>query len=132
MARKVEDIYARVNESYNDIVFRVNEDEKDPEGKAIDDAFLKALNKTKEHDNKNEFAEARSACDPLRKTAKPLLKYEWMRVKKGEKNYRIAKCFSVAVLLIGAVSAISNAYMIWDTNIPDKVSETQQKEKPNK
>jgi len=35
MAKGVEDVYAKVNESYNDIIFRINEDEEDKEGKVV-------------------------------------------------------------------------------------------------
>jgi len=117
MARDVEEIYSKVNESYNDIIFRINESEKSKKGKAINGAFLKALHKTREHYNKNELTEARTACDSLRDTAKPLLKFEWKRVKNGELNYRISKYFSIFVLFAGVTSASLNAYMIWDNNL---------------
>lgn len=116
MARDVEEIYSKVNESYNDIIFRINDIEKDDEGKRINDAFLAALSKTRDHYNKNELAEARSACDPLRDAAKPLLKFEWKRVKNGELNYRLSKYFSIFILVVGVISTSVNAYMIWDTN----------------
>lgn len=116
MARDIEEIYLKVNESYNDIIFRINEDEKSKKGKRVNNEFLTALRKTREHYNKNEFAEARIACHDLRDKAKPLLKFEWKRVKNGELNYRISKYFSIIVLLIGVISASLNAYLIWDTN----------------
>jgi hypothetical protein len=95
MARDVEGIYAKVNESYNDIIFRINDREKRKKGKGLNDTFLSALYKTREHYHKNELAEARSACEPLREASKPLLKHEWKRVKAGEWNYRISKYFAV-------------------------------------
>ncbi|MEX0739043.1 MAG: hypothetical protein WD071_06860 [Pseudohongiella sp.] len=113
MARDVEEIYARVNESYNDIIFRINDSEKNSEGKKLNDAFLSALYKTREHYHKNELSEARKACEPLREVSKPLLKHEWKRVKSGELNYRMAKYLAIFVLLIGLLAAFSNAYCIW-------------------
>lgn len=131
IARDVEEIYSKVNVSYNDIIFRINDEEKDENEKIINDAFLTALHKTREHYNNNEFSEARAACDPLREASKPLLKYEWKRVKSGELNYRISKYFSIFALTVGVVSASANAYMIWDTNSkPDQV--THPKVEPNK
>lgn len=117
MARDVEETYLKVNESYNDIIFRINESEKSKKGKKVNDEFLAALHETREHYNKNEFSEARTACHSLRDKAKPLLKFEWKRVKNGELNYRISKYFSILVLLIGVTSASLNAYLIWDANL---------------
>ncbi len=129
MARDVEEIYARVNESYNDIIFRINDSEKNAEGKKLNDAFLSALYKTREHYHSNELAEARKACEPLREASKPLLKYEWKRVKSGELNYRMAKYLAIFVLLGGLLAAFSNAYYIWGEGTSYRSSDT---EKPNK
>lgn len=109
MARDVEEIYAKVNESYNDIIFRINDQENQKNGKELNDTFLSALYKTREHYLKNELAEARSACGQLREASKPLLKYEWQRVKAGEWNYRISKYLAIIVLLAGLVVALFNA-----------------------
>lgn len=131
MARDVEDIYAKVNESFNDIVFRINEDEKNKKGNEINTKFLATLYKTRDHYNKSELSEAREACDPLREATKPLLKYEWKRVKSGELNYKLSKYFSVLVLVVGLVSASLNAYMIWDINGIEK-PKVEAKQEPNK
>ncbi|OOF01029.1 hypothetical protein BZG79_15455, partial [Salinivibrio sp. MA427] len=130
MARAVEEIYARVNESYNDIIFRINDNERNATGKKLNDEFLSSLYKTREHYHKNELAEARKACEQLREVSKPLLKYEWKRVKSGELNYRIAKYFAIIVLACGLLAAFSNAYVIWhgaNTSL-----QTPIEEKPNK
>lgn len=116
MARDVEEVYSRVNQSYNDIIFRINDSEDNIRSKVINDDFLAALQKTREYYNNNELSEARTACDGLRDAAKPLLKSEWKRVKNGELNYRLSKYFSILVLLIGVASASANVYMILDTN----------------
>lgn len=113
MARDVEQIYAKVNESYNDIIFRINDSEKREKGKHLNNAFLSALKKTREHYLKNELDEARSACELLRKASKPLLKHEWKRVKAGELNYRISKYFAIVVLAVGLAAALMNASYIW-------------------
>lgn len=129
MARDVEEIYARVNESYNDIIFRINDSEKNEEGKKLNDDFLSALYKTREHYHNNKFAEARTACEPLREASKPLLKHEWKRVKSGELNYRMAKYLAIFVLLSGLSAAFSNAYYIWGEG---KNHHASVEEKPNK
>ncbi|WP_205341920.1 hypothetical protein [Denitrificimonas caeni] len=130
MARDVEEVYAKVNESYNDIIFRINDQEKRKKGKDLNNTFLAALNQTRKHYLKNELAEARSACEPLREASKPLLKHEWKRVKAGEWNYRISKYFAVFVLVVGLASALANANYILSVNSPTASSTTQ--EMPNK
>ncbi|MBW4934878.1 hypothetical protein [Marinobacter sp. F4206] len=128
MARDVEKIYAKVNELYNDIIFRINDIEKRKKGKELNDAFLSALYKTREHYHKNELAEARSACEPLRETSKPLLKHQWKRVKAGEWNYRVSKYLAVLVLISGLVAALFNANYILSKG--DDITVSQ--ESPNK
>lgn len=129
MVRDVEGLYAKVNESYNDIIFRINDREKRIKGKELNDAFLGALYKTREHYHRNELAEARSACEALREASKPLLKYEWKRVKAGEPNYRISKYFAIAVLACGLVAAFVNASYILDSG---KESSTSVQAMPDK
>ena len=119
MTRDVEEIYAKVNESYNDIIFRINPDEKDKKGKKINDEFLHTLSETRALYNKGKYAEARLFSDQLRSKTKPLLKYEWKRVRSGEKNYIRAKWLSVGTLLLGVGLAILSLYLIWAaTNTP--------------
>lgn len=116
MARDIEDIYAKVNESYNDIIFRINDDEKDPKGKKLNGEFLTALSETRDKYNKSQFADARLACDTLREKTKPLLKFEWKRVKEGENNYKIAKRISIVILSFGILLSGANLYIIWSVS----------------
>ena len=132
MAKGVEDVYSKVNSSYNDIVFRINENEKNPDGKIINDRFLKALSVTRQQYNQSEFSKARNSCDELREATKPLLKFEWVRVKSGEKNYRIAKYVSIIVLSVGITIAVSNAYLIWQYNNHQQVKNSEPNKKLNK
>lgn len=113
MFRDVENVYTKVTESYNDIVFRINDDEKNKKGKKINDNFLDELRNTREYYNKNNFSEAKKACDKLSEAAKPLLKYEWKRVKTGELSYRVSKYLSIIILLIGIALTLLSVYMIW-------------------
>ncbi|ART82035.1 hypothetical protein CBP31_04860 [Oceanisphaera profunda] len=98
-------------------------------GKKLNDAFLSALYKTREHYHNNELSEARKVCDPLREASKPLLKHEWKRVKSGELNYRMAKYLAVFVLLSGLLATFSNAYYIWGEGNSHRAIAA---EKPNK
>lgn len=152
MTKGIEEIYAKVNKSYNDIIFRVNDKEEDEEGKILNDAFLKALETTRVYYNKANYIESFKSCDAVREATKPLLKYEWKRVKKGEPAYKKAKKVSAFVLVCGLVVAILDfGYVIYQSqnsqpvptkqeapvkkdqitpNVPPTVNE--EKETPNK
>ena len=106
MAKGIEEIYAKVNKSYNDIIFRVNDKETDEKGKDLNDAFLAALKTTSEHFSKAKYMESFKSCDAVRDATKPLLKYEWERVKNGEPAYKNAKRISAIVLVTGLFIAI--------------------------
>lgn len=117
MARDVEDVYAKVNESYNDIIFRINPGEKPGEGKQLNEAFLAELKKTRDLYNSSDLLGAMKACEPLRAVTKPLLKYEWKRVRSGELNYRLSKYFAAFVLLAGFVAIGLTLYFAWTLTV---------------
>lgn len=101
MTKGVEETYSQVNKMYNDIIFRINDNEKKPHLKKLNDDFLVALEESRELFNKNEFKEVKVSCNKVRNYAKPLLKTEWERVKSGEPAYRYSKYFAVIILAIG-------------------------------
>jgi hypothetical protein len=113
MAKDVQDTYGRVNRSYNDIVLRINSNEIDPEGQLLNDAFLLSLSKTRENYKKGRFTEAFQDCDAVRDAGKPLLKYEWKRVKTGEPSYNRAKNIALAALLMGLAAAVVLAIYVF-------------------
>ncbi|WGQ34073.1 hypothetical protein QEZ63_09185 [Alcaligenes faecalis] len=112
MAKEVRDTYFRVNRSYNDIILRINEAECDPEGQKLNDAFLVALAQTREHYNRGHYIEAFRACDAVRDAGKPLLKFEWKRVRRGEPSYNKAKGLALSVLVAGLVAAVGLAVLV--------------------
>lgn len=120
MAMEVQETYSKVNKSYNDIVLRINPNESDPEGKALNEAFLSSLEKTRQHYNKARYMEAFRACDAVRETGKPLLKYEWKRVKRGEPSYNKSKKVALGALFTGLTAAAALALYVGVTVIQDK------------
>jgi hypothetical protein len=115
MAKETEDTYIRGNKSYNDIIFRVNDSEKNAEIKKINDKFLNCLEKTRELFNDDDWTklhEIQAHCDDLRLATKPLLKEEWKRVKAGEPIYRLSKRFSAALLIIGFLVFSYSSYQV--------------------
>jgi len=150
MTKGIEDIYAKVNKSYNDIIFRVNDKETDEKGKQLNNAFLCALEATRNHYNKTNYFEAFKSCYTVREATKPLLKYEWDRVKNGEPAYKKAKRISIVVLIVGLMIAVLDfSYVIYQSDssvisskiqhqatqdrktISRKLPATKQKETPN-
>ena len=101
MAQSVDETYSKLNKSYNDILFRVNPKEKNKKHTMINDEFLSALGETRDLYMKSDFLGAVKACDKLRDKTKPLLKYEWVRVKGGEPRFKFWKFFAVFILATG-------------------------------
>jgi len=138
MTKGIEQIYSKVNVAYNDIIFRINDNEIFEKAKKINSDFLAALEKTREQFNKNEFLEVRESCFDLRNKTKPLLKSEWERVKNGERSFRFSKYFAVIILVFGFIVLGISAYKIYDYttnhNNVTKTSNIEQdtiKAKPN-
>lgn len=116
MTRDIEDIYSKMNESYNDIIFRINDKEVNTNGNEINSKFLSALKLTRQHYLTGKWDDVIKSCDDLRDVSKPLLKHEWNRVKEGETNYRKAKKYSLIVLFIAVLAVVtSTAYLILDS-----------------
>lgn len=120
MAKDVQETYSKVNKSYNDIILRINPNEDDPEGKRLNDAFLSALEDTRQHYNKARYMEAFRACDAVREAGKPLLKFEWKRVKRGEPSYNKSKKVALGALLTGLTAALGLALYVAFTVLQDQ------------
>ncbi len=104
MTKGVEESYSKINETYNDIIFRINENEKKNNAKEINSDFLSALEVCRDKFSKAEFSEVAECCATLRKQTKPLLKLEWERVKSGERTYRYSKYTAIVVFSIGFIA----------------------------
>jgi predicted PurR-regulated permease PerM len=110
MTKGVKEIYSTANKAYNDIVFRVNGNENKEHLREINNKFLSALEETRSLFNDNEFLKARTNCNKVRDYAKPLLKAEWERVKRGEPTYRYAKYFAASILALGILIFSFSSY----------------------
>lgn len=123
MTKGVEETYSQVNKMYNDIIFRINDNEKKSDLKKLNDDFLVALEESRDLFNKNEFNEVKVSCNKVRTHAKPLLKNEWERVKSGEPAYRYSKHFAITILTVGIVIFSYSSYKLVSTvlAIPNKI-----------
>lgn len=110
MTKGVAETYSTVNKTYNDIVFRVNGNEKKRELKELNNKFLEALEESRTLFNKSELQEVKTSCNKVRDCAKPLLKAEWERVKRGEPTYRYAKYFAASILTLGILIFSFSSY----------------------
>jgi len=93
--------YLTLDKAYNDIVFRINDRERDEAGRLINDTFLRALAKTRERHQRGEHAGVTEACGEVREAAKAVLKFEWERVKRGEPAYEQTKRWARGFLFTG-------------------------------
>ncbi|BDM64758.1 hypothetical protein NFHSH190041_22100 [Shewanella sp. NFH-SH190041] len=112
MAQSVDETYSKLNKSYNDILFRINPKEKNKKHTLINNEFLTALSETRELYMKSDFLGAVKACDKLRNKTKPLLKYEWIRVKSGEPKFKFWKNFAVLILAMGFSLSLYCGYQL--------------------
>jgi hypothetical protein len=138
MTKGVEETYLLVNKMYNDIIFRINDNETKPELKKLNDDFLLALEESRELFNKNELKEAKLSCNKIREHTKPLLKNEWKRVKTGETTYRYSKYFAIIILIIGIGIFSYSSYkmistvLVTPTSVEVVAQPEGQKVKPSK
>lgn len=138
MTKGVEETYSQVNKMYNDIIFRINDNETKPALKTLNDDFLSALEESRALFNENKLKEVKVSCNKIRAHAKPLLKNEWKRVKSGEPTYRYSKYFAITILAIGISIFSYSSYKMFSTVLasPSSVEVVPQPEiqeiKPNK
>lgn len=116
MALTIQEAYARVHESYNDIKLRINPNEANRDGKKLNDEFLEALENSRTLHNSNDFRGIQAACDVVRDAAIPLLKYEWTRVRGGEPAYKVAKRISLAVVGFALLSIVAGLVVLFQSN----------------
>jgi hypothetical protein len=123
----------KLDKAYTSITLRINGAEGSKEHKEINEKFLSALETVRTAYKDGNFEQARTLLIPLRDSAQPLLKYEWERVKAGEKAYKHGKFIALAVLISG-VLGIGYIFHLMPPSIqsvitPQPSPETQQ---PNK
>jgi len=96
----------KLDKAYTAITLRINGVEENKKHKVINEKFLSALEATRTAYKGGKYEDARAFIIPLRDSAQPLLKYEWRRVKDGEKAYKHGKIFALAVLFSGVIGIV--------------------------
>jgi hypothetical protein len=92
-------------QSYNAILLRLNPSERNKRLRALNGQFLASLGKTRDALRRDDFEAARNHADTLHEKLRPILKREWIRVKKGERIYRTTLWIAASVLLAGLILA---------------------------
>lgn len=103
-------LYIKLNYSTFDILLRVNKNETKTR-KLLD--AMEAFNKLTADDTKLLAEDMRVVEREFLDASQALLKYEWRRVKSGERTFRIAKLVAMIVILISAVVGSAVAYRAW-------------------
>jgi hypothetical protein len=137
------ELQLNIIKSYNLIKLRINNSEVNKEHKELNDLFLKYLDdaykefKSKSFDTEskhqipyskeekpylNTYELVDEYIKLINTSASPILKYEWERVKAGEKWYQMAKSTSLAVFVICLIVIF---YISWHKK--DQSSENIQK-----
>lgn len=86
--------------AYYSIQLRVNKYETETEIKAINQSFVDALDDVKSEIEQGMPFDTAASLNNVVQKAEILLKYEWIRVRSGEKAYRSAKKFSFGYLIL--------------------------------
>ena len=108
--------YKHLNEAHHGIILRVNDDE------APSKSLITSMNEFEDIASKNATLTVdniRAAESKFLSASKTLLKFEWKRVKRGEKTYYITKYIVIA--LIAVMSIIFT--MLWKQRAEQKAAE---------
>ena len=86
------------------IRLRINAEDADAQMKSRNDALLHQMGQIQERINAEppDFDGAEGHLNDMHLKAAPILKAEWVRVKRGETPYVVAKIVLIALLLAGA------------------------------
>lgn len=103
--RKIGDMRYQIAEAYSRIVLRLNPDE--PEHEKLLRLMERSIGEQNEAlATKGDSERVMQAIEVATKFARPLIKKEWTRVKKGELPFRIARNWVAPIIFFLSISAI--------------------------
>jgi len=118
------DLYNEMLNSKISILLRINDSEELEEFKKINDKVLKYVDSIHENFENAEFGKAEEKIEKLVLEARKLLKYEWNRVRDGEKSFSRTKNIAFGTILVSVILLISMVgWKIYD--IKSKVTSTK-------
>ena len=109
--------YKRLNEAHHGIILRVNHDEGP--SKALINSMTEFENIASNNATLT-VKNIRAAEEKFLIAAKDLLKFEWKRVKRGEKTYYITKYIVIALIVVMAIIFA----ILWRQRDEQKAAET--------
>jgi len=107
------DLYSQMLNSKTSILLRINDNEKDEKFKKINDKVLEHVENIYNDFENAKFDDAEKKIDKLVSKSRELLKYEWDRVRDGEKNYAKTKKVALATVAISIILLIGMT--LWKT-----------------
>jgi hypothetical protein len=106
----VQPAFDQAVQSYNAIVLRINPSERNKRLRALNNQFVTALREVREALRQDDFETARAHADALHEKLRPILKREWVRVKKGEPIYRTTLWIAAAIFIAGLIALMASLF----------------------
>jgi hypothetical protein len=103
IASTLRDSHETYSRTVTSLLLRVNPSEKNKARAALGTSFLATFQALRDSFNQGNYSKACDLSRELRERAIPLLKSEWVRVKKGELVYRVSKGIAAALIVIALV-----------------------------
>lgn len=94
------------SQAFTSIVLRINPSDSDKYLKQKNEEFLSTLRAVRDAMRDDKYNEARKLADTLQEKAQPILKFEWDRVKNGERFYRITRRIPASILAVGFLAGL--------------------------
>lgn len=112
-AQDIEDSYKDYVASCAALITRLNAKDPDIPTNHVNSVFLETLNELRDRFNEGKYSEVNILSKHLVEQSKPLLKAEWVRVKKGEKGYRKNKNIALGLCFVALIATVSFAWYLY-------------------
>lgn len=113
--------FDNASQSFTSIVLRINPSDGNSETKEKIREFLLVLDAVRDAVRNEKHDDARQLADSLSEKMQPILKYEWERVKKGERIYRFTMAAAIFIVVVGVVAATVFVYRAY-VPVPGEVA----------
>ena len=117
------DLYSQMLNSKISILLRINDNEKDEKFKKINDKVLEHVENIYNDFENGRFNDAETKINKLVSKSRELLKYEWDRVRDGERNYAKTKKVALVTVIISIILLIGMTLLkTYDFSINEETS----------
>lgn len=102
----LKDVFDRLTHAQMRIRLRINSEDKNAELLQKNKALLSAVESIRADLSDQNYDDANAKLANLHKSAGPVLKAEWERVKRGETPYIVAKWLAAGLILVGSIASL--------------------------